>query len=67
MKFSLGDRVSPVICPEIEMLVDMVQIPERYHCYWFVDREIKDGWFSPFEIQKAQPSGQVGFTQNQME
>ena len=61
MKFRRGDRVNPVIAPDIEMLVDTIQTPERYHCHWFVESKVEDGWFGPDDIQIAAEPGAIGF------
>lgn len=61
MKYKLGDKVNPVICPEIEMLVTVIQEPERYYCTWFVDGELKDGWFGAIELRSAKENNKIGF------
>ena len=63
MKYQRGDRVNPVICPEIKMLVDTVQIGAeyRYHRHWFVDGEIKDSWFNDIELQFTENNDAMGF------
>lgn len=61
MKYEIGQKVSPVIEPRITMLVDTIQIPERYHCHWFIDGKIEESWFGAKEIKPANDNGNIGF------
>lgn len=65
MEHKIGNKVSPIIQPDIEMLIDTIQISScdgrRYHCHWFVEGEAKDSWFGAQEIQSTTRNGDIGF------
>lgn len=65
MTYKIGEKVSPVIAPGIEMLVEDVQCETRYYCHWFVDGDIKNSWFGDKELQKPNKNGKMGFEKGQ--
>lgn len=61
MKYEIGQKVSLVIEPRIVMLIDTIQIPERYHCHWFIKGQVEESWFGSAEIEPAKENGNIGF------